>query len=130
MSSRHPLLAAFAALAFILGACKGRPVVPEVTVQELKAKMDRKEKFVLLDVREPREYARAKIEGSTLIPLGFLSTRYAELDKGAKLIVHCKVGGRSATAVQFLREKGYDAVSLAGGIDAWSKSIDPSVPRY
>lgn len=130
MSIRGPLLAALAALAFVSGACKPRPVVPEITVSELKARMDRKEKFVLLDVREPREYAKAKIEGSTLIPLGFLESRLGELDKGAKLVVHCKVGGRSASAVQFLREKGYDAVSLAGGIDEWSKSIDPSVPRY
>ena len=130
MNTRRPLLAAFAALALVLGACKGRPVVPEISVQELKAKMDRKEKFVLLDVREPREYAKAKIAGSTLIPLGFLESRLGELDKGGKLVVHCKVGGRSATAVEFLREKGFDAVSLAGGIDAWSAAIDSTVPRY
>jgi len=130
MSLRRPLLAALAALALVPGACKPRPAVPEITVSELKAKMDRKEKFVLLDVREPREYAKAKIEGSTLIPLGFLESRLGELDKGAKLVVHCKVGGRSASAVKLLREKGYDAVSLAGGIDEWSKAIDPSVPRY
>jgi adenylyltransferase/sulfurtransferase len=130
MSLRRPLLAALAALAFAAGACKPRPVVPGITVSELKAKMDRKEKFVLLDVREPREYAKAKIEGSTLIPLGFLASRLGELDKSAKLVVHCKVGGRSASAVHLLREKGYDAVNLEGGIDAWSKSIDPSVPRY
>ena len=130
MSLRRPLLAAIAALSFATGACKPRPVVPGITVSELKAKMDRKEKFVLLDVREPREYAKARIEGSTLIPLGFLASRLGELDKGDKLVVHCKVGGRSATAVSFLREKGYDAVNLAGGIDAWSAEIDPSVPRY
>lgn len=130
MGVRRSLLSALAALAFVAGACKPRPVVPEISVQELKAKLDRKEKFVLLDVREPREYAKARIEGSTLIPLGFLPSRLAELDKGAKYVVHCKVGGRSASAVHFLREKGYDAVSLAGGIDEWSKSVDPSVPRY
>lgn len=130
MSIRRLIIAALAALAFVPGACKPRPVVPEISVQELKARMDRKEKFVLLDVREPREYAKAKIEGSTLIPLGFLPSRLDELDKSAKLVVHCKVGGRSASAVAMLREKGYDAVSLAGGIDAWSAEIDPSVPRY
>lgn len=127
---RRSLLAALAALSVCAGACKPRPVVPEITVSELKARMDRKEKFVLLDVREPREYAKAKIEGSTLIPLGFLESRLGELDKSAKLVVHCKVGGRSASAVALLRERGYDAVSLAGGIDAWSAEIDPSVPRY
>lgn len=130
MSLRRSLLAALAALAFFPGACKPRPVVPEISVSELKARMDRKEKFVLLDVREPREWTKAKIEGSTLIPLGFLGSRLGELDKGAKLVVYCKVGGRSASAVHLLREKGYDAVSLAGGIDAWSAEIDPSVPRY
>jgi rhodanese-related sulfurtransferase len=130
MSFPRLLSATIAALAFVSGACKPRPVVPGISVQELKARIDRKEKFVLLDVREPREYAKAKIEGSTLIPLGFLASRLGELDRSAKLVVHCKVGGRSASAVQLLREKGYDAVNLEGGIDAWSKSIDPSVPRY
>lgn len=130
MGVRRSFFAALAALAFLPGACKPRPVVPEISVSELKGRMDRREKFVLLDVREPREYAKAKIEGSTLIPLGFLESRLGELDKGAKYVVHCKVGGRSATAVSFLREKGYDAVNLAGGIDAWSAEIDPSVPRY
>ena len=118
-----------AALALLVSACGGKPV-PEISVQALKARMDRKEKLVLVDVREPKEYAIARIEGSTLIPLGTLSGRLGELDKGAKLVVHCKSGGRSAKAVALLREKGYDAVNLAGGIDAWSVSIDSSVPRY
>jgi len=118
-----------AALALMMSACGGK-AVPEISVQELKAKMDRKEKFVLLDVREPKEYAIAKIAGSTLIPLGSLPERLGELDKSAKLIVHCKAGGRSAKAVSLLRDKGYDAVNVAGGIDAWSQSIDPSVPKY
>jgi adenylyltransferase/sulfurtransferase len=122
--------AALALLILAAGACKPRPEVPEITVQELKARMDRKEKFILLDVREPREYAKARIEGSTLIPLGFLESRLDEFDKSAKLVVHCKIGGRSASAVRLLRERGYDAVSLSGGIDAWSVRIDPSVPRY
>lgn len=122
--------AALAVLLLAAGACTPRPNVPEITVQELKARMDRKESFILLDVREPREHAKARIEGSTLIPLGFLASRLDELDKGAKVVVHCKIGGRSATAVQLLRERGYDAVSLAGGIDEWSAKIDSSVPRY
>lgn len=127
MSARRPLLAA---LAFVLSACASGAGVPEISVQELKAKRDRKETFTLLDVREPNEYALARIEGSTLIPLGALPGRLGELDKRAKLVVHCKSGGRSAKAVRLLREKGYDAVNLEGGIDAWSKSIDSSVPRY
>jgi len=104
--------------------------IPEMSVQDLKAMIDKKEKFVLVDVREPHEYEIAKIPGSTLIPLGKLPERFSELDKGAKLIVHCKMGGRSAKAVQFLREKGYDATNVTGGINAWSESIDPSVPQY
>lgn len=127
MSARLPILAA---LAVFLGACAPGSAAPEISVQELKARRERKEKFTLLDVREPKEYALAKIEGSTLIPLGELPGRLAELDKSAKLVVHCKGGGRSAKAVKLLREKGYDAVNVAGGIDAWSESIDPSVPKY
>ncbi len=119
--------AAYAALAFIYSGCT---VMPEISVQELKVRRDRKDKFVLLDVREPKEFAIAKIEGSTLIPLGDLPTRLHELDKNARLVVHCKSGVRSAKAVKLLREKGFDAVNLAGGIDAWSELIDPSVPRY
>ncbi|MDD5303139.1 MAG: rhodanese-like domain-containing protein [Elusimicrobia bacterium] len=130
MSGRRPSLTAFAALALILSGCGLGAPVPEISVQELKAKIDRKETFVLLDVREPKEYAIARIAGSTLIPLGSLPDRLGEIDKNAKLIVHCKSGGRSAKAVRLLREKGYDAVNVAGGIDAWSVSIDTSVPRY
>ena len=98
--------------------------------EDLKAKIDKNERFVLLDVREPHEYEISKIPGSTLIPLGTLPERFQELDKTAKLIVHCKMGGRSARAVQFLRDKGFDATNVAGGITAWSDEIDPSVPKY
>lgn len=123
--------ALFAAVTLFFSACglAGEPV-PEISVQELKAKRDRKEDFVLLDVREPKEYAIARIEGSILIPLGALPARLSELDKSRKLIVHCKGGVRSAKAVRLLREKGYDAVNVTGGIDAWSASIDSTVPRY
>jgi adenylyltransferase/sulfurtransferase len=111
---------------------KEKPVstIPEITVEELKTKLDKKEKFVLLDVREPHEYEIAKIAGSKLIPLGELDKRVGELDKASKLIVHCKMGGRSARAVQFLRTQGFDATNVAGGIHDWSERIDPSVPLY
>jgi len=105
-------------------------MIPEITVEELKAKLDKKEKFVLLDVREPHEYEIAKIAGSKLIPLGDLPQRVGELDKAVKLVVHCKMGGRSARAVQFLRAQGFDATNVAGGINDWSERIDPSVPTY
>ena len=104
--------------------------IPEITVEELKAKLDGKEKFVLLDVREPYEREIALIPGSKLIPLGQLDKRVGELDKASPLAVHCKMGGRSARAVQFLRAQGFDAVNVAGGIHAWSQRVDPSVPLY
>ncbi len=104
--------------------------VPEISVEDLKAKLDRKESFTLLDVREPREYETAKIEGSTLIPLGTLPRRLGELDKSREIVVHCRSGGRSGRAVQFLMEKGFKAVNVAGGILAWSERIDPSVQPH
>ncbi len=103
---------------------------PEITVEQLKAKLDRKESFTLLDVREPSEYDLCRIEGSTLIPLGELSERLNDLDKNQAVVVHCKMGGRSAQAVGALRQAGFDAVNLAGGIDAWAQRIDDSIPRY
>ncbi|HAZ06966.1 MAG TPA: molybdenum cofactor biosynthesis protein MoeB [Elusimicrobia bacterium] len=109
---------------------KPASMIPEITVEELKIKLERKESFLLLDVREPHENEIAKIPGSTLIPLGDLPRRCGELDQSKKLAVHCKSGGRSARAVQFLRDQGYDAVNVAGGIKAWSERIDPSVPQY
>ena len=109
---------------------KPSAMIPEITVEELQTLMKRKESFLLLDVREPHENEIAKIPGSTLIPLGDLPRRCGELDQSKKLVVHCKSGGRSARAVHFLRDKGYDAVNVAGGIKAWSERIDPSVPQY
>ena len=105
-------------------------MIPEISVEDLKTKIDRKEKFVLLDVREPDENALAKIEGSKLIPLKTLPQRLAEIDKNQEIIVHCKMGGRSAQAVKFLREKGFNAVNVQGGIHAWSERVDTSVPTY
>lgn len=105
-------------------------MTPEISVEDLKAKLDKKEAFLLLDVRETSEHDFARIEGSTLIPLGELPSRFGELDKSRKVVVHCKSGARSARAVQFLIDKGYDAVNVAGGIKAWSERIDPSVPGY
>lgn len=107
------------------------PNVPAITVQELKKRRDEKEPHLLLDVREPSEYAASKISGSKLIPLGELPGRFGELPKDLEIIVHCHHGGRSAQAVRFLREAGFpQAKNLEGGIDAWSTDIDPSVPQY
>jgi sulfur-carrier protein adenylyltransferase/sulfurtransferase len=105
--------------------------VPEISVQELKARMDARHEFALIDVREPFEFEIARIDGATLIPLGEIQERADELDRRQTLIVHCHSGRRSAQAVQLLKQRGFTNVyNLEGGIDAWSEYIDPAVPRY
>ncbi len=104
--------------------------IPEVTVEELKKRLDNGEDLSVLDVREPHEYEVANI-GARLIPLGELPDRLEELDKDAPLAVHCKTGGRSAKAVKILQDAGFqNAFNVQGGITAWSEEIDPSVPKY
>jgi molybdopterin/thiamine biosynthesis adenylyltransferase/rhodanese-related sulfurtransferase len=105
--------------------------VPEITVQELKGRMENgAEKVSVLDVREPHEYEVANI-GARLIPLGELPERLVELDRDENFAVHCKTGGRSARAVKLMQEAGFQNVyNVKGGITAWSEEIDPSVPKY
>ncbi|MCM3879139.1 MAG: molybdopterin-synthase adenylyltransferase MoeB [Vicinamibacterales bacterium] len=103
----------------------------EIDVRELKRKMDAKEDFYLLDVREPNEFKIGRIPGSTLIPLGEIPQRYQEIPKDKEIVVQCKMGGRSAKAAAFLRQQGFKSVkNLKGGILDWSDKIDPSVPKY
>ena len=105
--------------------------VPTITPVELRAKLDRNEKFVLVDVREPYEYDICNIPGSKLIPLGELPARLSELDSADDIVLHCKVGGRSAKALKILQEAGFRKLSnLRGGITAWADEVDPSVPKY
>jgi len=105
--------------------------VPEITVEELKAKMDRGDDFFLLDVREPNEYQICKIQGAKLIPLGEVSQRTGELDRDRDLIVHCKMGARSAKAVSLLQERGFTrAWNLKGGILEWIDKVDRSQSKY
>jgi sulfur-carrier protein adenylyltransferase/sulfurtransferase len=105
--------------------------VPTITATELKTKIDRKDKFVLVDVREPFEYDISRIPGSKLIPLGELPARLSELDSADDIVLHCKVGGRSAKALRILQEAGFRKLNnLQGGITAWSDEIDPSIPKY
>lgn len=103
-----------------------------MTVDELKAKLERADRFTLLDVRESMELEIASIPGAevTHIPLGQLPQRFAELDKALPVAVLCRSGARSAQATHFLRQQGFDAANVAGGILAWSARIDPSVPQY
>ncbi|MEI6338346.1 MAG: molybdopterin-synthase adenylyltransferase MoeB [Verrucomicrobiota bacterium] len=110
---------------------EAEPPVPEISVEELKARQDRRDKFVLLDVREPFEFAIARIPGSKLIPVGELPSRMSELDSADEIIIHCKSGMRSAKALRQLQKAGFSKVAnVEGGILAWSDRVDPSVPKY
>jgi sulfur-carrier protein adenylyltransferase/sulfurtransferase len=103
----------------------------EIDAVALKARLDRGDKFQFIDVREPNEYQIASIPGAKLIPLGDVPKRVGELDPNTEVIVHCKMGGRSAKACDFLRQSGFKNVkNMLGGITAWSDKIDPSVPKY
>lgn len=106
-------------------------IPPAIDVATLDAWRREGREHLLLDVREQDEWDRSRIDGARLMPLRGLPARLDELDKGAVIVVHCHHGGRSGQAVQFLRSRGYaGATNLAGGIDAWSREIDPAVPRY
>lgn len=103
----------------------------EITAVELKAKMDRGDEFTLIDVREPHEYAIAQIPGAKLIPLATVAERAHELDTADEIVLHCKMGGRSAKALNILKQLGFKKLkNLTGGITAWSNDVDPSVPKY
>ena len=99
--------------------------------QQVKEKLDRGDQFTLIDVREPHEFQIGRIPGSTLIPLGDLPKRLNELDPNADIVAHCKSGGRSQKAVDFLKQQGFKNVrNMTGGILAWSDKVDPTVPKY
>jgi adenylyltransferase/sulfurtransferase len=103
----------------------------ETTVDELKARLDRRENVFILDVRNPEEYQICRLPGSTLIPLPELPRRWQELDANREIVIHCKSGMRSLKAQQFLRDKGFRRTrNLKGGILAWAARIDPTMPRY
>ncbi len=104
--------------------------VPQITVTELKRRIDAGEDLFILDVREPFEYRIANI-GGTLIPQNEVPQRLSEIDRGREIVVQCKSGARSQRIAEFLKQSGYpDVVNLAGGILAWSSEIDPTVPKY
>src|SRR5262252_8884918 len=108
------------------------PGVPEITVEELKQRLDAKEDIFILDVREPHEYKICNLNGH-LVPLNDLPKRLQELDgaKEKEVVVHCRSGGRSARAVALLQQSGFKkAKNLKGGILAWADRIDPKVPKY
>jgi sulfur-carrier protein adenylyltransferase/sulfurtransferase len=104
--------------------------IPQISVTDLKQRIDAGEDLFILDVREPFEYEIANI-GGKLIPQNEVPQRLAEIDRDREVIVHCKAGGRSQRIAEFLKQAGYPrVVNVAGGILAWSDQVDPKVPKY
>jgi adenylyltransferase/sulfurtransferase len=108
-----------------------KPMEGDIEPTEVKAKIDRGDRFVLIDVREPHEYQICNIPQAKLIPLGDLPKRVNELNSADEIVAHCKSGMRSAKAVDFLKQAGFKKVrNMKGGILAWSDKVDPTVPKY
>jgi len=102
----------------------------DIQVEELKRRLDAGDNIYVLDVREPHEYQICNI-GGHLIPLNDLPNRLSELDKNSEIVAHCKMGGRSAKAVDLLRKSGFKNVrNMTGGILAWADRVDPRMPKY
>lgn len=106
--------------------------MPEITATELKQRLDNGDDIQIVDVREANEVAVAKLPNSIHIPLAQVVSRSAEIDPSRETVVHCKMGGRSARAIEALKRSGFtgNLLNLKGGITAWSNEVDPSVPRY
>ena len=105
--------------------------VPTISAVDLKARLDRGDRLVLLDVRETFEWDITRIPGSKLLPLGELASRMSELDSADEMVVICKIGPRSATAIRELQKAGFSKLlNLEGGLHAWSDNVDPSAPKY
>jgi rhodanese-related sulfurtransferase len=104
-----------------------------VTPAQLKTWLEdaSREKPVLLDVREPWEFDKARIAGAMLIPMREVPARLAEIDEEQEVVAFCHHGGRSLQVAMFLEKQGFKRVhNLVGGIDAWSRTVDPAVPLY
>ena len=103
----------------------------EITPRELRERLDRGENVLLVDVREPQEYAICRIEGATLLPMSYIPANLQKLDVDEDVICYCHHGMRSLDVANWLRAQGIgSAKSMAGGIDRWSLEIDTKVPRY
>jgi len=104
----------------------------EITPTELKQRLDNGEDIQIIDVREDNEFAFARIPNSVHIPLAQVLARMDEIDPTRETVVHCKMGGRSARAIDALQRSGFTGklANLKGGILAWSDEVDPSVPKY
>ena len=132
----HPTVTALIDYDQFCGVAPAQAATPtsdmsDMTVLELKARIDAGTAPFILDVRETQEYQINRIAGSTLIPLGELPARVGELDPNVEIVCQCKMGGRSAKAAAFLRQQGFANVhNLTGGITAWVEQVDPSQPKY
>jgi len=104
----------------------------EITPAELKQRLDNGDDIQIVDVREANEVAVARIPNSIHIPLGQILSHMKDLDPNRETVVHCKMGGRSARAIEALQRSGYQGklINLKGGILRWSDEVDPSVPKY
>jgi rhodanese-related sulfurtransferase len=102
--------------------------IPCITAEDLKEKITRGDKFILLDVRQEAERKKEHVAGSKFIPLSSLPERCGEVDPSMEVVVYCHLGGRSAHAVEFLIQKGYKAINLEGGIMAWIESGQSTPP--
>ena len=104
----------------------------EISVEDVKGKMDEGDSVTLLDVREPWEFETARISGAKLMPMGDVPSRaHQELDPDDHIIVMCHHGVRSMNVTVWLRQQGFEnAQSMRGGIDAWSRRVDEKVPKY
>ena len=104
--------------------------IPQITVHELKRKLENNEEFVLIDVREINEHQICHLSQAKLMPLGTIASTLAQFDSTQQYVVYCKMGGRSAQAVALMQQVGLDATNVSGGIHAWATEIDPSMPTY
>ena len=107
-------------------------MIEEISAANLKARLDAGDDIQLIDVRQPDEWAFARIEGAKLIPLGEIMKRMDEINAGRETVIHCKMGGRSAKAIELMKQAGFtgELKNLKGGITAWSNEVDPKVPKY
>lgn len=104
--------------------------IPEITPTEFVARRDRGEDLTLLDVREAWELGVASVPGVIHIPMGEIAERVGELDRSKETVVLCRSGRRSLEVAKYLQQNGFRAVNLAGGILAWSREVDATIPTY
>jgi rhodanese-related sulfurtransferase len=109
------------------------PTPIEIDVHSVKQLLDDQADMLLIDCREPSEYETARIDQATLIPMAEIQYRLEEIEpyREKQIVIHCHHGGRSLRVTNYLRQSGFaHATNMAGGIDQWSREIDPSIPRY